>query len=89
MGRAIQLWILRRGLDGALAPTHCLCEEDPSVRKGVNAGPWARVPTEGGDVAGFWGERAARGALCRAPGAGILQRCPADFLLTRAFLLPL
>lgn len=34
MGRGIQLWILQRGLDGALAPTQCLCEEDPSARKG-------------------------------------------------------
>lgn len=89
MGRWIQLWILQRDLDGALAPTQCLSEEDPSVRKGVSAGAWARVPAEGGDAAGFWGERAARGALCRAPGARIPQRCPADFLLTRAFLLPL
>lgn len=89
MGREIQLWILQRGLDGALAPTQCLCEEDPSVRKEVSAGAWARVPTEGGDAAGFWGEQAAQGALCWAPGAGIPQRCPTDFILTRAFLLPL
>lgn len=64
MGRGIQLWILQRALDGALAPTQCLCEEDPSVRKMVSAGAWARVPTEGGDAAGFWGEREAQGALC-------------------------
>lgn len=63
MGREIQLWILRRGLDGALAPTQCLCEEDPSVRKGVSAGAWARVPMEGGDAAGF-GESRRLGAHC-------------------------
>lgn len=71
MGRGIQLWTLQRGLDGALATTQCLCEEDPSVRKGVSVGAWARVPVEGGDAAGFWGERATRSTLCRAPGAGI------------------
>lgn len=69
MGRGIQLWILQRGLDEALAPTQRLCEEDPSVRKGVSAGAWAGVPAEGGDAAGFWGERAARGALSRDPAA--------------------
>lgn len=61
MGREIQLWILQRGLDGALAPTQCLCEEDPSVRKEVSAGAWARVPKEGGDAGRVLGRAGGSG----------------------------
>lgn len=61
MGREIQLWILQRGLDGALAPTQCLCEEDPSVRKEVSAWGMGQGPR---------GRRRCGRVLGRAGGSG-------------------
>lgn len=89
MGRGIRLWILQRDLDGALAPNQCLCEEDPSMRKGSVLGRGLGSPQREEMRQGF-GESGRLGACCAGRlELGSLRRCPTDFLLTRAFLLPL